>query len=85
MVEGLVSVGITQPARTREEGRPNDQGIPAERPHLPTRRITSATNEAINGVIKALIKRSYGFRSFPNFRTAVLFHRGKLQLYPTAA
>lgn len=59
--------------------------------HLPnvltyfTHRITSATNEAINGVIKTLIKRSYGFRSFPNFRTAVLFHCGKLQLYPGAA
>jgi transposase len=56
--------------------------------HLPnvltyfTHPITSATNEAINGVIKALVKRSYGFRSFPNFRTAVLFHCGKLDLYP---
>jgi len=56
--------------------------------HLPnvltyfTHRITSATNEALNGVIKTLIKRSYGFRSFPNFRTAVLFHCGKLDLYP---
>lgn len=44
--------------------------------------ITSATNEALNGVIKGLMKRAYGFRSFPNFRTAVLFHCGKLQLYP---
>ena len=56
--------------------------------HLPnvltyfTHRITSATNEALNGVIKTLIKRAYGFRSFTNFRTAVLFHCGKLQLYP---
>lgn len=50
-----------------------------------THRITSATNEAINGVIKTLIKRAYGFRSFTNFRTAVLFHCGKLELYPTAA
>ena len=59
--------------------------------HLPnvmtyfTHRITSATNEAINGVIKTLIKRAYGFRSFTNFRTAVLFHCGKLQLYPTGS
>ena len=56
--------------------------------HLPnvltffTHRITSATNEAINGVIKTLCKRAYGYRSFPNFRTAVLFHCGKLQLFP---
>lgn len=59
--------------------------------HLPnvltyfTHPITSATNEAINGVIKTLIKRSYGFRSFSNFRTAILFHCGKLQLYPATA
>ncbi len=58
--------------------------------HLPnvltyfTHRITSATNEAINGVIKTMIKRAYGFRSFTNFRTAVLFHCGRLQLYPAA-
>jgi transposase len=56
--------------------------------HLPNvltyfnHRITSATNEAINGVIKTLINRAHGFRSFPNFRTAVLFHCGKLQLQP---
>ena len=56
--------------------------------HLPnvltyfTHPITSATNEAINGVIKTLIKRAYGFSNFLNFRTAVLFHCGKLQLYP---
>jgi transposase len=59
--------------------------------HLPnvltyfTHRITSATNEAINGVIKTLIKRAYGFSNFLNFRTAVLFHCGKLDLYPTTA
>jgi transposase len=59
--------------------------------HLPnvltyfTHPITSATNEALNGVIKTLIKRSYGFRSFANFRTAILFHCGKLQLYPATS
>jgi transposase len=59
--------------------------------HLPnvltyfTHRITSGINEAINGVVKTLIKRSYGFRSFPNFRTAVLFHCGKLDLYPATS
>ena len=58
--------------------------------HLPnvltyfTHRITSATNEAINGVIKTLTKRAYGFSNFLNFRTEVLFHCGKLQLYPAS-
>ncbi len=46
--------------------------------------ITSATNEAINGVIKTLTKRAYGFSNFLNFRTEVLFHCGKLQLYPAS-
>lgn len=50
-----------------------------------THRITSGINEAINGVIKTLIKRSYGFRSFPNFRTAVLFRCGKLDLFPATS
>jgi transposase len=59
--------------------------------HLPnvltyfTHRITSATNEAINGVIKALSKRAFGYRSFTNFRTAILFHCGKLQLNPATS
>lgn len=47
--------------------------------------ITRATTEALNGVIKKLAKRAYGFRSFANFRTAILFHYGHLQLYPSNA
>ena len=56
--------------------------------HLPnvltffTHRITNATTEALNGVIKGLSKRAYGFRNFVNFRTAVLFACGGLDLYP---
>jgi transposase len=30
-----------------------------------------------------LKKRAFGYRSFPNFRTAVLFHCGGLSLYPS--
>jgi transposase len=47
--------------------------------------ITNATSEAINSVIQTIKKRAYGFRSFPNFRMAVLFHCGGLDLYPTMA
>jgi len=56
--------------------------------HLPnvltyfTHAITSATTEALNGVIKGISKRAYGFRNFQNFRTAVLFRCGGLQLHP---
>lgn len=58
------------------------------RAHLPnvlsyfTHRITNAVSEAINSTIQAIKKRAFGFRSFRNFRTAVLFACGGLQLYP---
>ncbi len=57
--------------------------------HLPniltyfTHRITNAGSEAINSVIQMLKKRAFGYRSFPNFKTAVLFHCGGLSLYPS--
>jgi transposase len=50
--------------------------------HLPNvltyfkHRITNAGSEAINSVIQMLKKRAFGYRSFQNFRTAVLFHCG---------
>ena len=52
--------------------------------HLPNvltyfkHRITNAGSEAINSVIQMLKKRAFGYRSFPNFRAAVLFHCGGL-------
>ena len=56
--------------------------------HLPnvlsyfTHRITNAASESINAVVRGLQKRAFGFRSFSNFRTAVLFRCGGLDLYP---
>lgn len=56
--------------------------------HLPNvmsyfdHRITNAGSEAINSVVRALQKRAFGFRNFGNFRTAVLFRCGGLELYP---
>lgn len=47
-------------------------------------RITNAGSEAINSVVQMLKKRAFGFRSFENFRTAVLFRCGGLDLYPTS-
>jgi transposase len=46
--------------------------------------ITNAGSEAINSVVQMLKKRAFGFRSFKNFRTAVLFRCGGLDLYPTS-
>ncbi len=47
-----------------------------------THRVTNAASEAINSTIQMIKKRAYGFRSFSNFRTAVLFRCGGLNLYP---
>ena len=59
------------------------------RHHLPnvmtyfTHRITNAASESINSVVRLLQKRAFGYRSFTNFRIAVLFRCGGLDLYPT--
>ena len=56
--------------------------------HLPNvltyfkHRLTNAGSEAINSVIQMLKKRAFGYRSFRNFRVAVLFRCGGLDLYP---
>jgi len=47
-----------------------------------THNITNAGSEALNSVIQMLKKRAFGYRSFPNFRAAILFHCGGLDLYP---
>jgi transposase len=57
--------------------------------HLPNvltylrHRLTNAGSEAINSVIQMLKKRAFGYRSFANFRIAVLFRCGGLDLYPS--
>lgn len=56
--------------------------------HLPNvlsyfaHRITNAASESINAVVRGLQKRAFGYRSFSNFRIAVLFRCGGLNLYP---
>jgi transposase len=45
--------------------------------------ITNAMSESLNSTIQMLKHRARGYRSFPNFRTAILFHCGGLDLYPT--
>jgi transposase len=56
--------------------------------HLPTiityfeHRITNAFAEGTNSVIQTLISNARGFRNFENYRTAILFHLGKLDMNP---
>lgn len=56
--------------------------------HLPgllnyiTHRVTNAVTEGFNSKIQMIKSCARGFRSFANYRIAILFHCGKLQLYP---
>jgi transposase len=56
--------------------------------HLPNiltyfkHRITNAASEGINAGVQLLSSRARGFRSFANFRVAILFRHGGLVLYP---
>jgi len=45
-------------------------------------RITNATTEGFNGVIESIKTNARGFRSFENYRVAILFQCGKLNLKP---
>ena len=45
-------------------------------------RVSNATAEGINSKIQTIKKRAYGFRNRGNFKTAIFFHCGGLQLYP---
>jgi len=47
-----------------------------------THRISNAVAEGLNSKIQTIKKAAYGFRSFENFKTAIFFHCGGLQLYP---
>ena len=59
--------------------------------HLPniltyyTHRITNAVSEGINSAIQTIKKRAFGYRNPQNFKTAIYFHCGGLDLYPAVA
>jgi transposase len=48
-------------------------------------RITNAVSEGMNSKIQTIKKRAYGYRNRDNFKTAIYFHCGGLQLYPPQA
>jgi transposase len=56
--------------------------------HLPniltyyTHRITNAVSEGVNSAIQTIKKRAFGYRNPENFKTAIYFHCGGLDLYP---
>lgn len=48
-------------------------------------RITNACTEGLNNKIEKVKRDAYGFRSQARLRVAILFHCGKLDLYPEPA
>lgn len=56
--------------------------------HLPgvlayfVHRVTNAASEGLNSKIQRIKKMAYGFRNRDNFKTAIFFHCGGLDLYP---
>ena len=48
-------------------------------------RLTSATAEGLNSRIQAIRVAARGYRNREHFKTAIYFHLGGLDLYPTAA
>jgi transposase len=46
-------------------------------------RITNAAAEGLNSKIQTIKKMAYGYRNREHFKTAIFFHCGGLQLYPT--
>ncbi len=47
-------------------------------------RITNAIAEGFNAKIQSIKSAARGFRNFENYRVSILFHCGKLNLYPQA-
>lgn len=45
-------------------------------------KITNAASEGINSKIQSIKSNARDFRNFQNYRIAILFHCGKLDLYP---
>jgi len=45
-------------------------------------RITNAVTEGLNSKIQTLKSNARGFRNFEHYRVSILFHCGKLRLYP---
>jgi len=48
------------------------------------RKMTNALTEAFNSKIQVLKADTRGFRHFENYRTRILFFRGKLDMMPAA-
>lgn len=48
-----------------------------------THRVTNAGTEGLNSRIQSIKARARGFRNFENYRIAILFYLGKMDMYPS--
>jgi transposase len=69
---------VVQAARTVKRHLPNVMTFFAHR-------ITNAVSEGLNSKIQTIKKMACGYRNRENFKTAIYFHCGGLQLYPLQA
>lgn len=46
--------------------------------------ITNAGSESVNAIIDKVKRRATGYRNVANFKAAIYFHCGKLELYPAS-
>ncbi len=47
-----------------------------------THPVTNSVSEGINSAIQTIKRRAFGYRNPANFKTAIYFHCGGLDLYP---
>ena len=83
-LDGLVRLGHTIAARTRQEGGANGQ---AHLEGILTAVVTGASNaraEGFNTMIQKIKRDARGFRNKERFKAAIYFHLGGLDLYPEA-
>ena len=75
----------------RSQLQPMKQVARMVKSHLPNiltyyaHRVTNAVSEGINSAIQTIKKRAFGFRNPENFKTAIYFHCGGLELYPAVS
>ena len=73
---------------THSRLKPVIQAATTLKVHLPNiftffrHRITNALAESLNAKIQRLKRAAHGYRNVENFKTAILFHCGGLDLYP---
>ncbi|WP_250931742.1 transposase [Aporhodopirellula aestuarii] len=78
----LVQASCSHGSDADEDRCTFDQRASGKRCQFCTHRITNAIAEGVNGKIMSTKRRVGGFHSIKNFKTAIFFYCGGLELYP---